>query len=276
MKLGIINGWNEEGFRYVKEKGLEAIEFCVNYYSDSKAFLEKAPEVAELSKKYGIPVGSTGRWGAIRLDEEGNIIEKMLQEDMDIIKAASIMGCPVFNCGCNRVQSLSYYENCQRAIEYFGKLLDFARPLGVKIAVYNCGWNNFIYDDKAWEIVLGALPELGIKYDVSHCFAHGGDRNYLRELRDWGHKILHFHIKGSLYIDGVRYDDPPAGLDQTNWGAVMDMLYTKGYDGMLSIEPHSEYWKEAKGSWGVDFTIQYIRPYVMPDGYTSNETPYFP
>ena len=36
MKLGIINGWNEEGFRYVKEKGLDAIEFCVNYYSDSK------------------------------------------------------------------------------------------------------------------------------------------------------------------------------------------------------------------------------------------------
>ena len=92
MKLGIINGWNEEGFRYVKEKGLDAIEFCVNYYSDSKAFLEKAPEVAALSKKYGIPVGSTGRWGAIRLDEDGNIIEKMLQEDMDIIKAASIMG----------------------------------------------------------------------------------------------------------------------------------------------------------------------------------------
>ena len=50
MKLGIINGWNEEGFRYVKEKGLDAIEFCVNYYSDSKAFLEKAPEVAALSK----------------------------------------------------------------------------------------------------------------------------------------------------------------------------------------------------------------------------------
>ena len=64
--------------------------------------------------------------------------------------------------------------------------------------------------------------------------------------------------------------------DMTNWGAVMDMLYTKGYDGMLSIEPHSEYWQDAKGAWGIDFTIQYIRPYVMPDGYTSNETPYFP
>lgn len=66
----------------------------MNYYSDSKAFLEKAPQVAQLSKKYGIPVGSTGRWGATRLDEKGNIIEKALQEDKDIIEAASIMGCP--------------------------------------------------------------------------------------------------------------------------------------------------------------------------------------
>ena len=69
MKLGIINDWSEDGFRYVKEKGLEAIEFCVNYYSDSKAFLEKAPQIAQLSKKYGIPVGSTGRWGATRLEK---------------------------------------------------------------------------------------------------------------------------------------------------------------------------------------------------------------
>ena len=52
MNLGIINDWSEAGFQYVKSKGLEAIEFCVNYYSDSKAFLEKAPEVKALSEKY--------------------------------------------------------------------------------------------------------------------------------------------------------------------------------------------------------------------------------
>ena len=268
MKLGMINDWSEEGFKYVKGKGLEAIEFCVNYYSDSKAFLAKAPEVRALSEKYGITVGSTGRWGATRIDEEGNIIEKAMAEDKDIIDAASIIGCPVFNCGMNRVEALSYYDNCLKAIEYFGELIEYARPKGVKIAVYNCGWNNFVYDDKAWTIVLAALPELYIKYDVSHCFAHGGARDYLKELRDWGHKVIHFHVKGSLYIEDVRYDDPPAGLDQTNWGAVFDMLYTKGYNGMVSLEPHSEYWKGNLGEWGLDFSIRYIRPYVMPDDYT--------
>ncbi|MBO5195750.1 MAG: sugar phosphate isomerase/epimerase [Clostridia bacterium] len=275
MKLGIITGWKEECFQYAKNLGLEAVEFCCNFYSDSKKFLELAPETKALSEKYGLPVASVGRWGATRLDEEGNIIEQMMNEDKDCIDAASIMGCPVFCCGCNRVEALSYYDNLQKAIEYFSELVEYARPKGVKIAVYNCGWNNFVYSDKEWEIVLGAIPELGIKYDVSHCFAHGGDRNYLREIRDWGHKIFHFHIKGSLYIDGVRYDDPPAGLDQTNWGAVMDMLYTKNYNGVVSIEPHSDYWKDERCQWGIDYTIKYIRPMIMPDGYSA-PIPYMP
>ena len=71
----------------------------------------------------------------------------------------------------------------------------------------------------------------------------------------------------ALYIDGEHYDDAPAGLDGINWGAHMDLLYTKNYNGVLSIEPHSSYWRGTKGEWGIDFTINYMRPYVMPDNY---------
>lgn len=69
----------------------------------------------------------------------------------------------------------------------------------------------------------------------------------------------------------------PVGLDQTNWGAVMDVLYTVGYNGMLSIEPHSGYWMGVRGQWGVEFTINYIKPYIMPEDYTvDGNTPYMP
>ena len=108
MKLGIITGWNEECFQYVKNLGLDAVEFCCNFYSDSKRFLSLAPETKALSEKYGLPVASIGRWGATRLDEEGNIIPQMMQEDKDCVDAASIMGCPVFCCGCNRVSETCY------------------------------------------------------------------------------------------------------------------------------------------------------------------------
>ena len=109
-------------------------------------------------------------------------------------------------------------------------------------------------------MVHNALPELGIKYDVSHCFNRRGD--YLREIRDWGDRFLHFHLKGTLYVENEHYDDPPAGLDQTDWPSVMAMLHIKHYDKMISIEPHSHNWRDDLGEWGVDFTINFIKPYL--------------
>ena len=57
------------------------------------------------------------------------------------------------------------------------------------------------------------------------------------------------------------------GLDQVNWGAFFSMLYTKGYNGMVSLEPHSSYWQGPLGEWGVDFSINYARQFIMPDSY---------
>lgn len=274
MKLGIINGWEEGNFKYVKEKGLQAVEFCVNHNYDAEEFLKKAEEIRDNSKKYGVAVGSMGRWGMDRIDENGNIIEKSLEADKDLIIAACIIGCPVYNVGVNYIESKTYEENCQIAINYLSILLDFARDKGIKIATYNCDWANFVYNEKAWSVIHKALPELGIKYDASHCLNRRGD--YLKELRDWGDRVYHVHIKGVLYIDGDGYDDAPAGLDEINWGGLMDVLYTKDYDGMLSIEPHSGYWKGKKGQWGIDFTIKYISQFIMPENYEYDESPYMP
>lgn len=275
MKLGIINGWSEDCFKYVSGKKLQAIEFCVNHNYDSAEFLSLVPQIKSYSEKYKVFVGSIGRWGANRIDENGEVIPAALQDDYNLIDAASQLGCPVFNCGCNAVEGKSFFENCNIAIDYFSRLLEYGRQRNVKIAVYNCDWANFVYNEKAWSYILGALPELGIKYDTSHCIGRRGD--YLREMRDWGERIYHFHLKGSLYVNGEHYDDPPAGLDQTQWGAVMNMLYTKGYNGVVSIEPHSGNWTGARGQWGVDFTINFIKNYIMPDSYTGDgSTPFMP
>lgn len=274
MKLGIINGWDEGCFKYVKDKDLDAVEFCVNDKYDSEDFLAKACEIKSYSDKYDIPVGSIGRWGMTRIDENGEIIPEALQADKNIINAASIIGCPVYNCGVNYTESKSFYDNCTIAINYLGNLIEFAKDKGVKVAVYNCRWENFIVEPKAWEVILSALPDLGIKYDISHCIYHDG--NYLAEMRDWGDRFYHFHLKGCVYFDNDVYDDAPAGLDSINWGAAMDILYTKNYDGMLSIEPHSGYWQGKKGQWGIDYTINYFRPMIMPENYEYEENPYMP
>ena len=113
----------------------------------------------------------------------------------------------------------------------------------------------------AWTVIHGFLPELGIKFDPSHSRYAGGD--YLREMRDWGERFYHVHIKGSVIINGERFDDPPAGLDQTDWQSFMAILYAKGYSGGLSIEPHSHNWEGELGEKGLDYTVNFMRKLVL-------------
>lgn len=210
-----------------------------------------------------------------RIDEKGNFIPEALQHDKNLIDLASFVGCPIYNVGVNYIDDFSYFKNCDFAVKYLTELLNYAKDKGVKICVYNCGWENFIYDEKAWSYILGLLPDVGIKYDCSHCAGRNGD--YIRELSAWGDRVCHVHLKGVLRCDNMGIDDPPAGLDMVNWNAVMALLYINDYDGMLSIEPHSHQWKGGKGQWGIDFTINHFRKFIMPESYKSlNVDPFMP
>src|SRR5690625_4230288 len=242
MKLGIIGEPTEMSFKKAQEKGLEFLEFCINVGSDIDQFLNDVKNISEWIKTYGVGVQSIGRWGTDRIDSEGNLIEEELNYSYQLIDAASELGCEHFVCGCNYVEELSYYENTKAAIEYFSKLIDYGKEKGVKISTYNCDWNNFVDNDVAWTMIHGYLKDLGIKFDPSH--SRYGGRDYLKEMKDWGERFYHVHIKGSVIIDGKRFDDPPAGLDQTDWGTFMAVLYAKGYKGGLSIEPHSPVWRD--------------------------------
>ena len=74
MKLGIINGWDEASFKYVADLGLHAVEFCCNFYNDSMEIAGRIDEIKALIEKYDVAVGSIGRWGQIRVDENGDPI----------------------------------------------------------------------------------------------------------------------------------------------------------------------------------------------------------
>ncbi len=258
MKLGRIAWFEEADFQDAKERGMAFIELDVN--DRAELFLENLDAIKERSERYQMPIGAVGRWGSERISKEG-ICSDELNLECRLIDAAARLGCGVYITGCNFVDELSYYENCTLAISYFEKLIAYGREKGVKISTYNCRWNNFVCDPMAFTLIHGYLKDLYIKYDPSHCVYAGGD--YLQEARDWGDRFLHVHIKGSLVIDGERYDDPPAGLDQTNWGAFMSVLYAKGYDGCLSIEPHSQNWRGELGEKGIDYTIRYIKNLML-------------
>jgi sugar phosphate isomerase/epimerase len=263
MKLGMINDWNEAAFVYAAAKKLEFLEFDVNHYCPADEFAAKTDDIIKWSKKYGVAVGAIGRWGEGRIDADGGANENGYKSDLTLIEAAAKVGCPVYICGVNYIESKGYDENVEMAAGYLNKLVKFGKDRGVKIAVYNCSWNNFVVDGEAWSKILPRVEGLGIKYDASH--AMGRNSDIFVELRDYGKHIYHCHVKGVIKIEGHEYDNPPAGLDMIPWGAVMDMLYANRYTGGLSIEPHSSKWSGRRGEWGIDFTINYMRQFLMPN-----------
>ena len=260
MKLGRIAAPREESFLRAKELGLEFLEFCEDVNRDHEQFLKDVPQLRKWSGETGVAVGSIGRWGAEKFDAEGNLIEQELSICKRLIDAARELGSPVFVTGVNEPPGLSYYQNVTNAIRFFEELIAYAQPRGVQVASYNCRWANFVHSDPAWTLVHGHLDKLMIKYDTSHCIYAGGD--YLKETKEWGTRFAHVHIKGALRIGGERFDYPPAGMDETNWSAFFAALYACGYDGNLSIEPHSRTWRGNLGEKGLAFTISYIRQFL--------------
>lgn len=257
MKLGIISTVNETGFEFAKEQGLDFVEFCINGGYDMEGFFRQTRDIKKWIDNYKVDVGSIGRWKTQILDNNGEIDQKELCLAYKLIDTASLLDCPNYVCGCNYIETLSCYENVNRAIEFFFMLIDYGKEKNVRISTYNCRKMNFVYNPMAWTIIHGHLKDLGIKYDTANSIYDGGD--YLKEASDWGHRFNHVHLKGSLAAGSQRVDDPPAGLDQTDWKSFLSILHARKYDGGLSIEPHSSNWQGDMYSKGVSYTVKYMK-----------------
>lgn len=260
MKLGIISGYDDRSLSKVRERGLSYIEFCINHHEDE--FLDHLSTIEKTLKNHQLSVFSVGRWGTERINKQGiNRIE--FEKNLRMIDAAKRLNSPVYVTGVNYVDELSYDDNIKYALAYLTELHDYAKKQRVEVAVYNCRWGNFIIGPDTWDVVLKAVPGLGIKYDPSHAIYDL--KNYLKELNDYGQYVKHIHLKGSLRVDHLRVDDPPAGLDMTDWKSFMAILYKHHYQGGLSIEPHSPTWTHDLGEWGIKYTIDYFKPLIWEE-----------
>ena len=254
MKLGMISPSHDAaGIQRIKALGLDYAEFDVN--ADDISYLNRA-EIRKALSETGVKLGAVGRWGRDRITADGSICAKEQKDEFDLIDMCAELGCPVYITGCNYVDGLSYYQNVSAAIAYFQSLIDYAAGR-VKLCVYNCSWNNYVNKPHEWDIINDHLKALGIKFDPSHTV--NGGRDYLSEAALYGANFDHVHLKGTLNIDGRHIDDPPAGMDMINWGALLSILRKYNYQGMLSIEPHSATWQGELGEQGQKYTIDYFK-----------------
>ncbi|OON97643.1 MAG: hypothetical protein ATN31_07790 [Candidatus Epulonipiscioides saccharophilum] len=268
MKLGIIaEEYTLEYFQQIKDRGLECVEFCI-YSNDSDPnrhinFLEKLDEIKANLQVTGLFVASVGRWGGIKLIENSGMNEVEIKIDKMLIDATAKLGAPVYVTGCNYIEATSLFDNYRNTIGYFNYLVEYGKSKGIKIAVHNSRWNNYIVSYASWSAILSNVKDLYIKYNPSHCIYNGDD--YLNEMAKWGNRIIHIHLTGSLRINGERYDDPPAGLDETNWPAFFATLYAIGYDKNLCIEANSNSstWNGALYDKGIQYTIDYMKKFIL-------------
>lgn len=302
MKLGIIQPVEAASFDRVKELGLDFVEFdCnpANYFGKPMSeVLSIKEEMKAASERTGIEVGAVGRWASHIIDANGGVIEDEWNEVKSVIDFGAYLGAKYYLCSVAYVKELSYYKNITAAIHVLNDIVAYAKERGMECAIVNCIMgDNYIRTPEQWKLVLDEVPGLGIKYDPSHSFVHGGPHGaYMDEGIQWGDRFTYCHVKGVIQRGESQepqhwkerefaathpelaeeilkeqfgkndwYDNPPAGLDCINWRAFFGILYKHGYDGYLSIEPHSRTWQGEKGEKGLKYTIKYIRDLMILD-----------
>lgn len=300
MKLGIIGAAKGETLRHAKALGLDFVEFDLNPKAYWGAPLDEVAknldEIKAAMDETGVEVGAVGRWASQILDDTGAVIEAEWSEVKKVIDFGAALGAKHYLCSVGYVKTLSYYQNITAAIRVLNQIVAYAKERGMQCAIVNCMMgDNYIRTPEQWKLILSEVPGLGIKYDPSHSFVHGGKNGaYIEEGLGWGDKFQYCHVKGVVQGDafseaktwGARalidrypeladefkadfaenhrwYDNPPAGIDVINWRAFFAILYKYGYDGYLAIEPHSMTWQGEKGEKGLKYTIKYIRDLML-------------
>ena len=302
MKLGIIMPPKPDSFQKAKELGLDFVEFDCNptsFFGVPVSELDAAKEeLKAASESTGVEVGAVGRWASPVLGPDGEPDPDEWAQVKAVIDFGAYLGAKHYLCSVNYVKELSYYKNITAAIKILNEIVSYAKERGMETAIVNCMMGgNYIRTPEQWKLVLSEVPGLGIKYDPSHSFVHGGQNGaYLEEGLEWGAHFKYCHVKGVIQRGDSQepehwairdfamahpelkdellsqafgpdnsYDNPPAGIDVINWRAFFAILYKYGYDGYLAIGPHSATWRGDKGEKGVKYTIKYIRDLMILD-----------
>ncbi len=261
MTLGIISNPDRKSLERVKGFGIGEVEFDINIGWDIPKFQSEIPEIKKNLQELGLTLSSIGRWGPDKVTADGKLIEEEIEISKILIDATAELGGKVFMTGCNKQESHTLYQAFTHAIEYFRILNDYAKEKGVRCAIYNCDWNNFIHSPAQWDIILPEVEGLGIKFDPSHAYYRNDD--VLQQIVDYGQYFAHVHAKGGLKSNGQRVDDPPVGLGTLDYAPIMAALYAKGYQGSVSLEPHSPVWQGELGEAGIRYSKAYLEKLIF-------------
>ena len=206
------------------------------------------------------------------------------------IDAAALLECPTVGTFVGRDPTRSVAENLQQAASVFGPLVEHAGEAGVKLIIENCvmeGWHpdgypgNLAYSPELWEWMFSL--GLYLNFDPSHLVWMGIDP--VEAVKPYVDRIPHAQAK-DIQLDpssrnrygwpgkAVQRDDPwdvgwwryrVPGLGEVDWPRLVDVLYERGFDGVLSVEHEDPVWggTEEKVEIGLDIAHNTLRPLMV-------------
>jgi sugar phosphate isomerase/epimerase len=244
MKIGFMSNGAHEDVDFAVQHGFASLELSF-FHGPMDPKIEVGPALKEKMEAAGLPVCAVGVWGRNYLAADDAERKQAWQELARAMDYAQAMGSPILVMGAGEDKDKTLAEKMEAFLPNFTKTCEQARKRNLQVAIYNCGWANFVTGPEAWQALFDALPDapIGIKFDPSH--PYHAKQDYLRHLRDFGARVLHAHAKDVQYIAGEPFTEPPAGLGDIRWGNMISILYHHGYEGTISLEPHSKPWTEA-------------------------------
>lgn len=240
----------QEGFRWVREQGFDAVEVIL---ADPKLLDVEALRAALSS--CGLPVSTVSTGQAMAMEglsmcaassEVREATFRRLCEDLDF---SAQIGKPNVTVGLIRGTG----GKLERETEYelllgeMRRVVQYAEKTGVRINFepinrYECKLCNSTAEGRQLLQALGDPPAAGILYDTFH--SNIEDADMLAAIRENAGHISHVHLADSnRHLPGEGHIDFPA---------VLRTLEQAGYAGYASLEvlnlPSAEHIREAAGS----------------------------
>lgn len=224
--------------------------------------IKMANEQRKILEKSKVELCAIGLFRINYLDPKPEVREfnhKMLQQ---VIEYAVSVGCPLVYTDTGELEPGNTERNLEEFKCVFPTMQELAKEKGIQLAIYVGHPGNFINSKRILGWIYKQMPQVRLKLDPVGIIRNLKADPY-EVIKDYGDRIIHFHIKDMLRMNGFEID-LPVGMGDLRWNKIMSLLYYHNYQGYLSIEPHEPMWsKEEKRAEHIILSKKHIEQFLL-------------
>jgi len=224
--------------------------------------IKMANEQRKILEKSKVELCAIGLFRINYLDPKPEVREfnhKMLQQ---VIEYAVSVGCPLVYTDTGELEPGNTERNLEEFKCVFPTMQELAKGKGIQLAIYVGHPGNFINSKRILGWIYKQMPQVRLKLDPVGIIRNLKADPY-EVIKDYGDRIIHFHIKDMLRMNGFEID-LPVGMGDLRWNKILSLLYYHNYQGYLSIEPHEPMWsKEEKRAEHIILSKKHIEQFLL-------------